>query len=60
MRSKPRGLALIINIYHAKNHDPRPGSEKDVKKLEKLFEDIGYKVTLYSDLKRPVCICAKK
>ncbi|XP_065200157.1 caspase Dronc-like [Planococcus citri] len=53
MRSKPRGLALIINIF--KSPDPkkiRLGSKLDAEKVKKLFTDIGYKVFPYTDLKR--------
>lgn len=56
MRSKPRGLALIINIFSARNQDDRVGSHVDVKKIQKLFSQIGYKITTHSDLTAKVSL----
>lgn len=56
MRSKPRGHALIINIYSTLEFRDRVGSEVDVKKLNKLFSDLGYEVFLYTNLTLKVYI----
>lgn len=53
MRSKPRGLALIININkynRATGHEDRTGSEVDVRSLCSVLPQLGYKITLHRDL----------
>lgn len=61
MKSKPRGIALIINIEvfsciraetEKENLDNRCGSEKDVKELKKLFEKLHFKVIIKTNLGR--------
>lgn len=52
MRSKPRGLVLIIsNIYYDSAEDePRLSAEHDTKNLRQLFEEMGFKVVIYENL----------
>ena len=60
MKSKPRGIALIINneVFSCRsetekeNLDSRHGSEKDVKALKMLFEKLYFKVTVKRNLGR--------
>lgn len=56
MRSKPRGHALIININKTENLRDREGSEIDLRKLKKLFKDLGYRVVSRSNLNLKVSI----
>ncbi|KAG8281201.1 hypothetical protein J6590_063400 [Homalodisca vitripennis] len=51
MGSKPKGLALIINIrdYVNKIKDLREGSEEDVRRLKSTLEQLDYKVTICED-----------
>lgn len=50
MTSKPKGLALIFNVF---SYEPymgnRLGSEVDVERLKKLFKGIGYNVQVQLD-----------
>lgn len=49
----PRGLAIIINYEKFDNEQKRNrriGSEKDVIHLDQLLQQLGYEVTLKSDL----------
>ena len=58
MKRNPRGLAVIINNmnfspnikYTTKSLDRREGSEEDVRKLEKLFNDLFFEVYVHEDL----------
>lgn len=58
MKRNPRGLAVIINImnftpnekYTSKKLERRDGSEEDVRRLEKLFNDLFFKVCVHEDL----------
>ena len=56
MTASPRGEALIINnktfLSRSKQMDDRQGSEHDVPKLKKLFEDLGFKVTAKENLNK--------
>jgi len=47
---KPRGQALIINYDRFTNASPRIGSEKDVIHLDQLLQQLGYTVTLKTNL----------
>ena len=47
---KPRGMALILNYQHFVNAEERVGSEKDVIHLDQLLQQLGYSVTLRTDL----------
>ena len=42
MNSRPKGLAIIINIKSFENQAIRRGSEKDVTKLRAFFENTGF------------------
>ncbi|XP_076358062.1 caspase-2-like isoform X2 [Tachypleus tridentatus] len=51
MSSCPRGYCLIINnVDFQKLMDERYGSEGDARKLNMVFHEIGYEVTLKTDL----------
>ncbi|XP_029660256.1 caspase Dronc-like isoform X1 [Formica exsecta] len=52
MRSKPRGLVLIIaNIYYYSPEDkPRLSAQHDTNNLQTLFEEMGFKVVVYENL----------
>lgn len=52
MRSKPRGLVLIItNIYYESTYEkPRYSAEHDKNNLKKLFEEMGFIVVTYGNL----------
>lgn len=51
MRSKPRGLVLIItNIYYESYEKPRFSAKHDNNNLEKLFEEMGFTVVSYGNL----------
>lgn len=53
MDSNPRGAVLIINNKKFENnHQKRPGTEQDCKKLKHLFEKLGFYVCVKEDLKR--------
>ena len=59
MKSRPRGIALIINneVFcraetDKENLDSRHGSEKDVKALKMLFEKLYFRVTVKRNLSR--------
>jgi len=49
---KPRGQALIINYENFQNFSPRIGSEKDVLYLDQLLQQLGYTVTLRTNLSK--------
>jgi hypothetical protein len=51
MTSKPRGTALIINIYKTFGMLDRDGTMADCKNLVKLFEKLHFSVRVYSDVK---------
>ena len=51
---KPRGQALIINYENFQNFSPRIGSEKDVLYLDQLLQQLGYTVTLRTNLSKVV------
>lgn len=52
MRSKPRGLVLIITNIHFKylNIVPRSSAAYDEQNLKQLFEKMGFQVISYLDL----------
>lgn len=54
MKKIQRGICLIINIINFdKGHvhlKPRRGSENDTKVLQRLFEDLHFKVAVHTDL----------
>ncbi|XP_071439415.1 caspase Dronc [Hetaerina americana] len=52
MLSRPKGYALIINIKKYINDikGERNGAEVDEENLHKLFEGLGYDVTIHADL----------
>jgi len=56
MKSKPRGLALVINNIHFEGdiEMKRVGGENDSENLRNLFEQLGYDVMLFTDVKRQV------
>lgn len=57
MRSKPRGLVLIIaNIHYNLEDKPRLSAIHDTINLQKLFEEMGFKVIVHQDLTGSVCI----
>lgn len=47
---KPRGQALILNYEKFTNASHRIGSEKDVIHLDQLLQQLGYDVTLKTNL----------
>lgn len=48
--SKPRGLCLILNNYDFNNvKETRCGSERDVKMLNSVFDQLGYTVEVHTD-----------
>ena len=52
MDTPARGYCIIINNNNFDEHDDRPGSEKDLEMLKKLFEElVGFKVQTYKNLK---------
>lgn len=56
MRSKPRGLVLIIaNIYYYSS-EPRFSAQHDTNNLQTLFEEMGFKVVVYENLTGKVYI----
>lgn len=51
MRSKPRGLVLIIsNIEYKLEDKPRFSATHDTNNLQKLFEEMGFKVIVHQNL----------
>ncbi|XP_033220397.1 caspase-2-like isoform X2 [Belonocnema kinseyi] len=50
MRSKPRGFLLIICNIDYVTLNVRTGAEHDADNLQKLFEDMGFQVTLKRNL----------
>ncbi|EFN73736.1 Caspase Nc [Camponotus floridanus] len=51
MRSKPRGLVLIIsNIDYKLEDKPRFSATHDAVNLQKLFEEMGFKVIVHQNL----------
>lgn len=50
MRSKPRGFLLIICNIDYVTLNVRTGAEHDAANLQKLFEDMGFQVTLKRNL----------
>nr|XP_031847606.1 caspase-3 isoform X2 [Nomia melanderi] len=52
MRSKPRGLVLIVTNIHYKysTQDPRYSAALDEKNVKHLFEQMGFQVIPYTDL----------
>ena len=50
MRSTPRGLVLIITNITYEMVDSRPSAQHDERNLKKLYEDMGFKVILHSNL----------
>lgn len=54
---KPRGSALIINYEKFTNAPARIGSEKDVICLDQLLPQLGYNVTLRTNLSQVVFAC---
>lgn len=56
MGSNPKGYTLILNMYKVKDRDDRPGSERDVKSLERLFDGLGYVVQTEVDLNETVIL----
>lgn len=61
MRSKPRGLVLIITNIHYKNSDevPRSSAAHDKENLKQLFEQMGFSVIPYVDLTGQVYVAMK-
>ncbi|XP_066603203.1 caspase-3-like [Prorops nasuta] len=51
MRSNPRGLVLIISNIHYVDQEPRMSAVFDEHNLRLLFEQMGFKVITYRDLK---------
>lgn len=58
MGSKPKGLALIINIRTFVNNceKERIGSEYDVQQLHNLLTQLDYKITMKQELTKKVSI----
>lgn len=56
MRSRPRGLVLIVTNIHYKysNEDPRYSATLDQKNVKHLFEQMGFQVIPYTDLTKKV------
>lgn len=50
MRSKPRGLVLIITNIHYEKEPPRISAEHDEINLRELFEQMGFEVLTKRDL----------
>lgn len=61
MRSKPRGLVLIIsNIEYKPEDKPRFSATHDTDNLQELFEEMGFKVIVHQNLTGSVCINSAK
>lgn len=58
MGSRPKGLALIINIWRFQGnvHPLREGADVDSKNLMELFKQLGYETELHEDLTRAVSV----
>ena len=56
MSSRPRGHCIILNImnYNDQPDVQREGSEVDVERLQRLFEQLGYQLEVWEDLTKPV------
>ena len=54
MSHQCRGQAVIINYTWNNTGAERWGSEKDVDALKKLFQQLGFNVTVQQDLDREV------
>lgn len=50
MDTNPRGLGIIINNKNVTGKQTRNGAEEDGKRLQKLFEYLGFTARLYEDL----------
>jgi hypothetical protein len=49
MYKNPRGQCLIMNIYQINGMPPRRWSDRDTYALKELFEQLLFKVTVYTD-----------
>ncbi|XP_063965729.1 caspase-6-like [Lytechinus pictus] len=45
-----KGLVLIINNYHFREANDRPGSEMDLKNVQHVFKQIGYEPVIKTNL----------
>eukprot|EP00057_Strongylocentrotus_purpuratus_P035470 XP_799258.3 PREDICTED: caspase-3 isoform X2 [Strongylocentrotus purpuratus] len=52
MKSKPRGIALIINNKNFKTMPPRRGTDIDCRNLENIFTQLDFDVVVHNDLKK--------
>lgn len=51
MKSKPRGIALIINNKKFTTMKQRSGTDVDCRNLENVFKQLGFNVMVHRDLK---------
>ncbi|XP_030842855.1 caspase-7 [Strongylocentrotus purpuratus] len=51
MKSRPRGIALIINNKNFKTMKKRAGTDVDCRNLENVFKQLGFNVVVHKDLK---------
>ena len=58
MKSRPRGIALIINNKNFKTMLQRRGTDIDCRNLENIFTQLGFNVVVHNDLKGRVSTCA--
>ena len=54
MRSKPRGFVLIITNIEFDHMPHRESAKRDEENLVKLFQDMGFEVFSYTNLKTEV------
>ena len=59
MRSKPRGFVLLICNIDYESLNKRVGAQHDEDNLKKLFEDMGFEVTLAHNLTGAVSYVSK-
>ncbi|XP_063965866.1 caspase-3-like [Lytechinus pictus] len=51
MKSRPRGIALIINNKTFKTMKKRSGTDVDSRNLQNVFKQLGFNVVVHNDLK---------
>ncbi|XP_030843308.1 caspase-like [Strongylocentrotus purpuratus] len=51
MKSRPRGIALIINNKNFETMEVRAGTDVDCRNLENVFKQLGFDVIVHNDVK---------
>ena len=54
MKSKPRGIALVINNKKFRTMKQRSGTDVDCRNLEHVFKQLGFNAVVHKDLKGKV------